>query len=248
VISASASSSQQAQVFRAPVAAPAYVAPAPVYVAPLPVQAQRLVQPAMQMAALPSVAAPQVQGNAMADALFAQAYQLEMSGRFFEAEKAYEGVLVNHPSAPSAVLANTRLNALRQVSRGGATIVGAAQTAYAPATADAPVVSVNNPMPATSAALQAGRGSSNNPTLALQSDLINREVCTQEGIYGNEARWCGLVRFDEGEFLRVEIRDVKLPSFGQIGITRSACTGNQLVTWFSRGTSLRVPKRCMTVV
>ncbi len=252
VITASAASSQQAQILRAPSyaeSAPVYVAPAPVYVAPpAPVQTQRQVQPAMQMAAVPSVAAPQVQGNAIADTLFAQAYQLEMSGRFFEAEKAYEAVLLNHPSAPSAVLANTRLNGLRQVSRGGATIVGAAQAGYAPASADAPVVSVNNPMPATSAALQAGRGSSNNPTLALQSDLINREVCTQEGIYGNEARWCGLVRFDEGEFLRVEIRDVKLPSFGQIGITRSACTGNQLVTWFSRGTSLRVPKRCMTVV
>ncbi len=246
VITASAASAQQAQVLRGPSGVPAYVAPAPVYVAPAPAFVAP-VQPVMQMAAAPAVAAPQMQGAAVADTLFAQGYQLEMAGRFFEAEKAYESVLVTYPSAPSAVLANTRLNALRQVSRGGATIV-AAPAGYAPATADAPVVSVNNPMPATSAALQAGRGSSNNPTLALQSDLINREVCTQEGIYGNAARWCGLVRFDEGDFLRVEIRDVTLPSFGQIGITRSACTGNTLVTWFSRGTSLRVPKRCMTVV
>ena len=246
VITASAASAQQAQVLRAPSSVPAYVAPAPVYVAPAPAFVAP-VQPVTQMAAAPVVAVPQVQGAAVADTLFAQGYQLEMAGRFFEAEKAYESVLVTYPSAPSAVLANTRLNALRQVSRGGATIV-AAPAGYAPASADAPVVSVNNPMPATSAALQAGRGSSNNPTLALQSDLINREVCTQEGIYGNAARWCGLVRFDEGDFLRVEIRDVTLPSFGQIGITRSACTGNTLVTWFSRGTSLRVPKRCMTVV
>lgn len=246
VITASAASSQQAQVLRAPASASAFVAPAPVYVAPAPVSAAPPQAP-LQMAAAPLAAAPQLQGAAMADALFAQGYQLEMAGRFFEAEKAYESVLINHPSAPSAVLANARINGLRQVSRGGATIV-AAPAGYASASADAPVVSVNNPMPSTSAAFQAGRGSSNNPSLALQSDLINREVCTQEGIYGNEARWCGLVRFDEGDFLRVEMRDVKLPSFGQIGITRSACTGNTLVTWFSRGTSLRVPKRCMTVV
>ncbi len=175
-----------------------------------------------------------------ADSLFASAYQLELQGRFAEAERQYHDLLVAHPSAPAALLANARLESLRQ-SRGTVQVAQAApprQSEY--------VVPANSPAPRYSGLPPTG--TAGNPALALESALINKTVCSQNGIYANDARWCGIVTFDEGQFMRVEVTDITINGFGQIGITRSTCTGNTFLTWFSRGTSVRVPKRCMQVV
>lgn len=175
-----------------------------------------------------------------ADALFSQAYQLELAGRYREAEEQYHNLLVRHPSAPAALLANARLEALQR-SRG---TVQVAQAAAPPPTQY--VVPANSPTPRYSGLPPTG--TAGNPALALELPLINRTVCSQNGLYANDARWCGIVTFDEGQFVRVEVTDVRLNAFGQIGITRSTCTGNTFLTWFSRGTSVRVPKRCMALV
>ena len=175
-----------------------------------------------------------------ADVLFSSAYKLELQGRYAGAERLYHDLLLAHPSSPTALLVNARLESLRQ-SRGTVQVAQAVppqQSEY--------VVSANSPSPRYSGLPP--RGTAGNPALALESGLINKTVCSQNGLYGNDARWCGIVIFDEGRFMRVEVTDIKINGFGQIGITRSTCTGNTFLTWFSRGTSIRVPKRCMQVV
>ncbi len=179
-----------------------------------------------------------------ADALFAAAYQLELQGSYAAAERQYHDLLMTYPSAPAALLANARLDSL--VGTRSTVQVAQNQSVAAPPRADEYVVSANSPAPRYSGLPPAG--TVGNPALALESALINRTVCSQNGLYANDARWCGIVTFDEGQFMRVEVTDITINGFGQIGITRSTCTGNTFLTWFSRGTSIRVPKRCMQVV
>jgi hypothetical protein len=188
-------------------------------------------------AATPIAASP---ATTTADALFSSAYRLELQGRYAGAERLYHDLLLAHPSSPTALLANERLESLRQ-SRGTVQVAQAASPRQSEH-----VVSANSPSPRYSGLPP--RGTSGNPALALESGLINKTVCSQHGLYGNDARWCGIVTFDEAQFIRVEVTDIKINGFGQIGITRSTCTGNTFLTWFSRGTSIRVPKRCMQVV
>ena len=186
---------------------------------------------------------PPVVGTTVAttpESQFATAYELELQGRYADAERRYHDILVAHPSSPTALLANARLESLRQ-SRGTVQVAQAT-----PARQSEYVVSANSPAPRYSGLPPTG--TAGNPVLALESPLINKTVCSQNGLYANDARWCGIVTFDEGQFMRVEVTDIKINGFGQIGITRSTCTGNTFLTWFSRGTSVRVPKRCMAVV
>jgi hypothetical protein len=200
--------------------------------------AVRALPPTVSTTSAPGTSAPA--STATADAVFASAYQLELQGRFADAERMYHDILVAHPSSPTALLANARLESLRQ-SR------GTVQVAQAnPPRQNEYVVSANSPAPRYSGLPPTG--TAGNPALALESQLINKTVCSQNGLYANDARWCGIVTFDEGQFMRVEVTDITINGFGQIGITRSTCTGNTFLTWFSRGTSVRVPKRCMLVV
>jgi hypothetical protein len=199
------------------------------------------VAPVAVAAAAPSPVTSQPSASGNADSLFSTAYRLELDGRYADAERQYHDILVSYPSAPAALLANARLEALQR-ARGTVQI---AQAAPATQRQNEYVVSANSPAPRYSGLPPTG--TTGNPALALESPLINRTVCSQNGLYANDARWCGIVTFDEGEFMRVEVTDVRLNAFGQIGITRSTCTGNTFLTWFSRGASVRVPKRCMTV-
>lgn len=192
----------------------------------------------------PPVAASGASPVRDADAMFAAAYQLELQGSYAAAERQYHDLLVTYPSAPAALLANARLESL--AGSRGTVQVAQNQSAIAPVPQEQYVVSANSPSPRYSGLPPAG--TVGNPALALESVLINKTVCSQNGLYANDARWCGLVTFDEGQFMRVEVTDITINGFGQIGITRSTCTGNTFLTWFSRGTSIRVPKRCMQVV
>ncbi len=190
------------------------------------------------------VAAPH--DAAEADNLVTKGYRSERAGRFFEAEKIYERILMQFPSAQSAVLANTRLDALR--NRNGAD--GARRrgvTGYAGGGTrggGARVVAVNAPNPVR----QGDRRGPRVDRLSLykESADIGRRVCTVDGLYEEGARWCGVIIGDESSHFRVEVRRVELPGFGTVGIGRSTCTGNTFINWFSRGASVRVPKQCLT--
>ncbi|MGQ0676381.1 MAG: hypothetical protein ACT4N4_09915, partial [Rhodospirillales bacterium] len=93
---------------------PASPYPPPAYV--MPVQPAPVQQPA---APLPPVAMPGggLYAAAGPEALFKQGYQLEMSGRFREAEQTYEQVMIGYSNTQTAMLANERLNGLRRFTR-----------------------------------------------------------------------------------------------------------------------------------
>jgi hypothetical protein len=167
--------------------------------------------------------------SATADRLFTQGYQLERAGRLDQAARTYERILLEYPSAPSAVLANARLEALRRPDRealaaGIEPAAGPSGAAYSPN----------------------GHAPRNGGGLDAPPPSVGRGVCTRDGLYEGGARWCGIVTGDEGSHVQAEVRQLELPGFGTIGISRSRCTGDTLVTWFSRGTTLRVPKQCLT--
>jgi hypothetical protein len=165
-----------------------------------------------------------------ADALFTEAYQYERAGQPLEAARRYDRLLMTYPSAPSALLANARLTQLR----GGGTPLTVTATPAATVAAGARrVVPVNAP-------------SSLNPSLVADSPALYRTVCTRDGLYESNAGWCGVVTGVEPAHFRIEVRRIHLRGFLNIGITRSACTGNTFLNWFSRGAQVRVPQQCMT--
>ena len=221
---------------------------------PLPYSAQPAAAP------LPPVAMPGggLYAAAGPEALFKQGYQMEMSGRFREAEQAYEQVMLNHSSTQTAMLANERLNGLRRFTREtGVRIAG-----QPGGDRQSAVVAVNEPRilpghtpqdpafalppPFTTGGTGAG-ATAGEAGGGMGQNLTNMSVCTQKGLYDKEARWCGLVRADDGKRLAVEVRDVVLPRFGSWSIDASTCTGGTTINWFSKGSMVRVPRACMEI-
>lgn len=180
-----------------------------------------------------------------ADAFFTQAYKMERTGDLSGAQSLYEQIVMQYPSAPSANLANDRLSAIQ------AAVAPNATAALAPPTNDMTmnpndrVIAVNSPVPPTGPG--GGTTGVGNTSPIHNSPYISKRVCSRRGLYEGDAKWCGVVRRDNVDHLVVEIRDVYFNSFGMIGITRSTCTGDAFLTWFSRGSTVRVPKKCMTI-
>ena len=220
-------------------------ASAPVYSQPV---AYPIVGQAPYAAAVPPVYAE------AADAEFAQAYQYERSGRFYEAENIYERIIMQYPSASSALLANARLNYLRDRTRQQGVQLAASTTVasaglppvVAPRSASGRVVAVNSPYPSSSM-LPSTTVSRENPDIIRESEALYKTVCSRTGVFSSNAGWCGIVTREQGAYYHVEVRELTLPGFGIIGISRTPCTGNAFLTWLSRGSSVRVPKQCMAI-
>jgi hypothetical protein len=199
---------------------------------------------AMQPTAAPipvNVPAAPAARNLSADQLFSQGYQLELAGAHDSAARVYDELLLAYPSAPAALLANARLVNLRQPQLVTAPYDQNATAVTAVQGTASQVVTVNAPSPGGSlrpASLSAGRQSA--------SPALHRRVCTRRGLYEAESGWCGTVTSEQDGDFWVRIDNVHLRGFAMIGITRSACTGNTFLTWFSRGASVRVPRECMT--
>ena len=167
------------------------------------------------------------------DVLFSRGYQLELAGQRQAAERVYDKLLLQYPSAPAALLANARIVQLRQPKR---LAVQLAQSRNNPS-----VVTVNSPEPSGTL-----RPASLTPSQASRSPALHRQICSRDGLYESNSGWCGTVTGEQGLYYWVRVDDVYLRGFATIGITRSACTGNNFLTWFSRGSSVKVPKQCMT--
>jgi hypothetical protein len=203
----------------------------------------------------PGVSPPAIPGIGMhasgsAEALFQQAYKLEMSGRFREAEQTYEQIILSQSNSQTAMLANERLNGIRRNTRDFGVRI-ADQRPAAPERQSA-VVAVNEPrnLPryaqATGAQpMQFGDSGAGDAGGGMTANLTGLSVCTQRGLYDKDSRWCGMVLADDGARLSVEVRDVLLPGFGNIGIGSSKCTGGTFINWFSKGSMVRVPRSCM---
>ena len=70
-------------------------------------------------------------------------------------------------------------------------------------------------------------------------------ACTVEGLYPNKARWCGVVRQMRNPYFLVEVTDLHLNSWAAVWFSRSTCTGDRLLTWFSQGNQIWVPATCL---
>lgn len=227
---------------------------------------------AAQMNALPSYralqsAAPQggqpldpagavMPGQAMhasgsAEQMFQQAYKLEMSGRFREAEQTYERIILSLPNTQTAMLANERLNGIRRNTRDLGVRIADQRQPQQPER-QSQVVAVNEPrnlpryaQPTGSQPQQLGDSGAGDAGGGMLANLTGLSVCSQRGLYDRDSRWCGMVLADDGARLSVEIRDVLLPGFGNIGIGSSKCSGGTFINWFSKGSMVRVPRSCM---
>ena len=167
------------------------------------------------------------------DALFNRGYQLELAGQRQAAERVYDKLLLQYPSVPAALLANARIVQLRQRQRPALQLAQSSKNLS--------VVTVNSPEPSGTL-----RPASLTPSQSSRSPALHRQICSRDGLYESNSGWCGTVTGEQGLYYWVRIDDVYLRGFATIGITRSACTGNNFLTWFSRGSSVKVPKQCMT--
>jgi hypothetical protein len=70
-------------------------------------------------------------------------------------------------------------------------------------------------------------------------------VCTLPGLYGRDARWCGIVREVAANDLLLEVKSLRLNSFWAWGLARSTCTGNRYIGYLSYGDQVWVPRRCL---
>jgi len=70
-------------------------------------------------------------------------------------------------------------------------------------------------------------------------------ACTVEGLYPNQARWCGVVRQLRSPYFLVEVTDLHLNSWTALWFSASTCTGDRTLTWFSQGNQVWVPRNCI---
>jgi len=70
-------------------------------------------------------------------------------------------------------------------------------------------------------------------------------ACTVEGLYPNKARWCGVVRQMRSPYFLIEVTDLHLNSWTALWFSRSTCTGDRMLTWFSQGNQIWVPSSCL---
>lgn len=185
-----------------------------------------------------------------AEAMFKDGYKAEMSGKFREAEQIYEQIIVSLPNTQTAMLANDRLNNLRRNTREQS--VRIAEQPRGGLERQGGVVTVNEPrnlpryaQPTGAQPVQLSDSGSGDASGGMTANLTGVSVCSQRGMYDKESRWCGIVLADDGARLSVEIKDVVLPGFGNVGIQSSKCTGGTFINWFARGTMVRVPRSCM---
>ncbi|MBL8707483.1 MAG: hypothetical protein JNM30_21715 [Rhodospirillales bacterium] len=182
------------------------------------------------------------------EAMFKDGYKLEMSGRLREAEQVYEQIILSSSNSQTAMLANDRLNNLRRNTREQGVRI-AEQPPRAPERQSG-VVAVNEPRNLPRYAQPTGQAftsdsGAGDASGGMTANLTGLNVCSQRGLYDKESRWCGMVLADDGARLSVEIKDVVLPGFGNVGIQSSKCSGGTFINWFSRGSMVRVPRSCM---
>lgn len=87
---------------------------------------------------------------------------------------------------------------------------------------------------------QAAVAAPETPALALGD-----YACTVEGLYPNKARWCGVVRQMRSPYFLVEVTDLHLNAWNALWFSRSTCTGDRTLTWFSQGNQIWVPRSCL---
>ena len=70
-------------------------------------------------------------------------------------------------------------------------------------------------------------------------------ACTIDGLYPNKAGWCGRVRQMRYPYYLMEISDLRMNAWYALWLGRSTCTGDRLLSWFSQGDQIWVPRTCL---
>jgi hypothetical protein len=70
-------------------------------------------------------------------------------------------------------------------------------------------------------------------------------ACTVAGLYPKQARWCGVVRQLRYPYYLVEVSQLSFNSLLAFWFSRSTCTGDRLLTWWSQGEQVWVPRSCL---
>jgi hypothetical protein len=70
-------------------------------------------------------------------------------------------------------------------------------------------------------------------------------VCTAPGLYPRDGRWCGIVRKRFDPYVEVEVTHLRFGTIWAIGFSRSVCTGNRFLGYFSYGERVWVPRTCL---
>jgi hypothetical protein len=70
-------------------------------------------------------------------------------------------------------------------------------------------------------------------------------TCTVDGLYAHQARWCGVIRQLRHPYFLVEVSDVQFNSWFTWWFDRSTCTGDHVLSWFSQGERVWVPRTCL---
>ena len=97
--------------------------------------------------------------------------------------------------------------------------------------------------------LQTLRRRSNAPqrTSALPSEvsMAGAYLCTRRGLYPNNSKWCGFVRSEVEDQLRIEVREISYNGLLAIGFSPTTCTGGVFIGPLSQRRAVTVPRVCM---
>lgn len=156
---------------------------------------------------------------------FVAALSAEQAGQTEQALASYSALAAQYPQSQVAQLAGERMALLTQSS--------AAPQRMAPQRASEQVTAPTN---------AAEQGTA--PLFSRNAE-IGSYVCSLQGLFGGQSKWCGIVRDSNAAYHFVEVTRVKADGFFNIGFTRAPCTGNTFINYFSRGIRVTVPKNCM---
>jgi hypothetical protein len=81
--------------------------------------------------------------------------------------------------------------------------------------------------------------------LPAQTSMVGAYLCSRRGYYPNQSKWCGFVRGEDGDALRVEVREIAYNGLLAIGFRATACTGGEFIGPTSHGKLVTVPRNCL---
>lgn len=169
-------------------------------------------------------AAPQAR-IATPEQRFVAALSAEQAGETEQALASYSALTAQYPQSQVAQLAGERMAGLMQSSA-----------------APQRIASQNAAVEASTATSMPERDTS--PLFSRNAE-IGSYVCSLQGLFGGQSKWCGIVRDSNAAYHFVEVTRVEADGFFSIGFTRAPCTGNTFINYFSRGIRVTVPKNCM---
>ena len=77
------------------------------------------------------------------------------------------------------------------------------------------------------------------------ASMLGAYLCSKQGYYPNQAKWCGFVRSEDDDAVEVEVRELTYNGLLAIGFRANACTGGEFIGPTAHGKSVFVPRSCV---